>query len=392
MNREVIITCAVTGAGDTVGRHPAIPVTPTRDRRRRARGGRGRGGDHPHPRPRSRDRQGRRASPHLYREVVERIRARNAEVILNLTAGMGGDFVPDPERPWQGGPGTDMATVAERLAHVEELHARDLHARLRQHELRPERLSQHAGHAARDGGQDQSRRRQARDRSVRARPRLDGQAADRGGPDREPADVPALHRHPVRRRVRPAGDPGDARSACPMPRSSPPSGSAACRCRWSPRRSSSAATCGSGLEDNLWLDKGVPASNGALVARAKQIVELLGARVLGPDEAREHLQLRPRLSRAPMNDIRKVALIGAGVIGAGWAARLVLNGIDVTLDDPDPEAERKVERRARQRRARLAQTHAARQRAGERSPSVATSKRRQRTPTSSRRTRPSART
>jgi carnitine 3-dehydrogenase len=43
-----------------------------------------------------------------------------------------------------------------------------------------------------------------------------------------------------------------------------------------------------------------------------------------------------------MTEIRKVALIGAGVIGAGWAARLVLNGIDVALYDPDPEAERKV--------------------------------------------------
>jgi carnitine 3-dehydrogenase len=44
-----------------------------------------------------------------------------------------------------------------------------------------------------------------------------------------------------------------------------------------------------------------------------------------------------------MTDIRKVALLGAGVIGAGWAARLALNGIDVTLCDPDPEAPRKVD-------------------------------------------------
>ncbi|MEK0084138.1 carnitine 3-dehydrogenase [Benzoatithermus flavus] len=41
-------------------------------------------------------------------------------------------------------------------------------------------------------------------------------------------------------------------------------------------------------------------------------------------------------------NVRKVGLIGAGVIGAGWAARLVLNGIDVALYDPDPEVERKV--------------------------------------------------
>ena len=44
-----------------------------------------------------------------------------------------------------------------------------------------------------------------------------------------------------------------------------------------------------------------------------------------------------------MGEIRNVALVGAGVIGAGWAARLVLNGIDVTLCDPDPEAGRKVQ-------------------------------------------------
>lgn len=46
-----------------------------------------------------------------------------------------------------------------------------------------------------------------------------------------------------------------------------------------------------GLEDNLWLDKGVPASNRALVERARQIIELMGARVLGPDEARVRLGL-----------------------------------------------------------------------------------------------------
>jgi uncharacterized protein (DUF849 family) len=47
-----------------------------------------------------------------------------------------------------------------------------------------------------------------------------------------------------------------------------------------------------GLEDNLWLDKGVPATNAQLVARAKQIVELIGARVLGPEEACAKLRLR----------------------------------------------------------------------------------------------------
>ena len=43
-----------------------------------------------------------------------------------------------------------------------------------------------------------------------------------------------------------------------------------------------------------------------------------------------------------MDKVRKVALLGGGVIGGGWAARLALNGIDVTVCDPDPQAERKV--------------------------------------------------
>ncbi|MCX8280749.1 carnitine 3-dehydrogenase [Phyllobacterium sp. 0TCS1.6C] len=43
-----------------------------------------------------------------------------------------------------------------------------------------------------------------------------------------------------------------------------------------------------------------------------------------------------------MTIIRKAAAVGGGVIGAGWVARLLLNGIDVSIFDPDPEAERKV--------------------------------------------------
>src|SRR5437016_12672133 len=39
---------------------------------------------------------------------------------------------------------------------------------------------------------------------------------------------------------------------------------------------------------------------------------------------------------------RIVGLLGAGVMGAGWAARFLLHGVDVRLFDPDPEAERKV--------------------------------------------------
>jgi uncharacterized protein (DUF849 family) len=50
-----------------------------------------------------------------------------------------------------------------------------------------------------------------------------------------------------------------------------------------------------GLEDNIWLDRGVHASNGTLVQRAVEIVRLMSARTLSPAEARKKLGLRARL-------------------------------------------------------------------------------------------------
>ena len=47
-----------------------------------------------------------------------------------------------------------------------------------------------------------------------------------------------------------------------------------------------------GLEDNIWLDKGVPASNESLVMRAKEIINRMGARTLSPEEARQKLKLK----------------------------------------------------------------------------------------------------
>ena len=65
-------------------------------------------------------------------------------------------------------------------------------------------------------------------------------------------------------------------------------------------------------------------------------------RVLGPAEVREQLQLR---SAAEATDVTAPsALIGGGVIGGGWAARFVENGIDVVVHDPHPEAPRRVRR------------------------------------------------
>jgi uncharacterized protein (DUF849 family) len=110
VNWEVFITCAVTGAGDTAGRNPLVPVAPEQIAEAAIEAARaGAAIAHIHVRDPETGKGGR--DPRLFREVVERIRAADVDVVLNLTAGMGGDLVlggeDDPLPPDEGG--TDMA-------------------------------------------------------------------------------------------------------------------------------------------------------------------------------------------------------------------------------------------------------------------------------------------
>jgi uncharacterized protein (DUF849 family) len=122
VNWDVFITCAVTGAGDTAGRSPLVPVTPEQIGAAAIEAARaGAAVAHIHVRDPATGRGAR--DPRLYREVVERVRAADVDVVLNLTAGMGGDLVlggEDAPLPPDAA-GTDMVGAAERLAHVEEL-------------------------------------------------------------------------------------------------------------------------------------------------------------------------------------------------------------------------------------------------------------------------------
>ena len=119
MNNEVIITCAVTGAGDTTGRSDKVPVTPEQIADAAIEAAKaGAAIAHIHVRD-PKTGQGSR-DVGLFRETVERVRESNVDVIINLTAGMGGDWVPSEEDPSMPGPGTDMVGPEERLAHVVE--------------------------------------------------------------------------------------------------------------------------------------------------------------------------------------------------------------------------------------------------------------------------------
>lgn len=114
---EIILTCAITGAGETREKSPHVPVTPAQIADSAiAAAEAGAAVAHIHVRD---PQTGKAARSHdLYAEVVERIRASNSDVILNLTAGMGADFVPSPENPALAGEGSDMAGAHERVAHV----------------------------------------------------------------------------------------------------------------------------------------------------------------------------------------------------------------------------------------------------------------------------------
>jgi uncharacterized protein (DUF849 family) len=121
MNTEVVITCAVTGAADAAAKHPALPVTPEQIAEAALEAARaGAAIAHCHVRDPATGKGAR--DPALYREVVERIRASGVGVVINLTAGMGGDFEVGPdEAPTRPGPATDFVGPLERLLHVEEL-------------------------------------------------------------------------------------------------------------------------------------------------------------------------------------------------------------------------------------------------------------------------------
>jgi len=120
MNREVFITCAVTGSGSTQDRSPYVPRSPQQIAESAIDAAKaGAAIVHYHVRDPETGAPSRDLA--LYREVTERIRDSEVDVVLNLTAGMGGDIIfGGVESPFPTLKGTDMAGATERVAHVAE--------------------------------------------------------------------------------------------------------------------------------------------------------------------------------------------------------------------------------------------------------------------------------
>ena len=121
MNNEVIVSCAVTGSGDTAGKHPDLPSTPKQIAEASIEAAKA-GAAVAHIHVREPDGKPSRKLEY-YKEVVDRIRSSETDVVINLSTGMGGDFEvgegKDPLNPV--GPNTDMIHALDRLEHVEEL-------------------------------------------------------------------------------------------------------------------------------------------------------------------------------------------------------------------------------------------------------------------------------
>ncbi len=296
MNREVFITCAVTGGGDTVAKSNLVPVTPQQIADSAIDAARA-GAAVVHCHVRDPDTGAPARDPDLFAEVVERIRASETDVVINLTAGMGGDLtlgsVETPLPPSDAG--TDMAGASERITHVTR--------------LLPEICTLDCGTVNFGEGDyimtntPAMLREMARQMTaLGVRPEIEvfetGHLAFAKQLVRE-----GLIEDPVMVQLCmgiPWGAPDDPNTLMAMVNAMPPNWtySAFSIGRNALPYTAMAPLIGGnvrvGLEDNLYLSKGVLATNAQLVGRAVTIIEAMGARVIGPEDVRAKMKLTKR--------------------------------------------------------------------------------------------------
>lgn len=120
MLSETVITCAITGAGDTAGKSPHVPITPKQVADACIEAAQaGAAIVHVHVRDPETGKGAR--NPEFYREAIGRVRESGTDVVLNITAGMGGMLhLPDRD-PWKHGSETDLVDSETRFVHIEEL-------------------------------------------------------------------------------------------------------------------------------------------------------------------------------------------------------------------------------------------------------------------------------
>ncbi|RRV10163.1 3-keto-5-aminohexanoate cleavage protein [Pseudomonas sp. v388] len=294
MNHEIIVTCALTGAGDTTAKSRYVPVTPAEIAAAAVEAAKaGATVVHCHVRDPETGRFSRGVS--LYRELMERIRDSGTDVIVNLTAGMGGDLEIGPgETPMAFGPGTDLVGPLERLAHVEA--------------LLPEICTLDCGTLNFGDGNSiyvstPAQLRAGAKRITELGVKAELEIFDTGHLwfSKQMIKEGLLH-DPLFQLCLgiPWGAPADTTTMKAMvdnlPAGATWAGFGIGRMQM-PMAAQAMLLGGNvrvGLEDNLYLDKGVLASNGQLVERVGEIIARLGGRILTPAEGRAKMNLAAR--------------------------------------------------------------------------------------------------
>src|SRR4051794_12133072 len=285
-----MISCAVTGSADSVGKNPAVPVTPEQIASSAIDAAKaGAAIVHIHVRdPKS-------GLPSMegayYAEAIDRIRSSGTDVVINLTTGPGGRFSPSADDAMKPGPGTTLRTPRQRVQHVLD--------------LRPEICSL-----------DMGSMNMGPNVFVNTPSILEAMAADIGAagitPELEVFETGHLllaKRMIENGHLKGPGlfqiclgiawaQPATSDAMIYMRNLLPPG------CIWFafgislhqfPMAAQAVLLGGHvrvGLEDNLYLERGkLTPSNAALVAKAGKIIELLGSSVATPAEARQILGL-----------------------------------------------------------------------------------------------------
>lgn len=294
MKRKIILTCAVSGNAPVNPKYPyEYPVTPEQICRAvKEAASEGATVAHIHARD-PKTGQGSR-DPRLFKEIVDRIRSAGIDIVINLTAGHGALFLPDPQDESRALPGSDMLSAEDRIEHLKDC------------------LPEIASIDVTTGNQVEAgfefvymnttrtlRQMAKRYQELGVKPELEAfQMGDVLFANQLVAeglvDGPPLYQFVLG--VKWAA-PADAETMIYLrnllPREAVWAGFGIGRMQM-PMVAQAVLLGGNvrvGLEDNLYLERGVFATNGQLVARARRIIEDLGEAVATPAEAREMLRL-----------------------------------------------------------------------------------------------------
>ena len=292
MNKEVFITCAVTGSGGTQDRSPHVPRSPKEIAESAIKAAKaGAAVVHCHVRDPETGKPSRDLK--LYRELTDRVRESDTDVVLNLTAGMGGDMIfGSSEAPFPLAEGTDMVGATERVAHIAE--------------CLPEICTLDCG----------TMNFAEADYVMTNTPGMltaMGTMMTKLGVKPEIEAFDTGHLWYAKQLVAdgvlepdalvqlcmgvPWGAPDDLNTFMAMVNNVPDNWTFSAFALGRNQMAYVAASVLAGgnvrvgLEDNLWLDKGVLAENYQLVERAGTISENMGAKVIGPEAVREKLKL-----------------------------------------------------------------------------------------------------